>query len=56
MTVQWMLLDILAVQNDATIFNAGYLDTDLNGDGHIDVLDLILAQNNAILFISSITP
>jgi hypothetical protein len=49
-------LDLLAVQNDATLFNTGYLNTDLNGDGAIDVLDLILAQNNAILFISSIIP
>jgi hypothetical protein len=50
------ILDILAIQNDAFIFEYGYLLTDLNGDASIDVLDLIIAQNNAYLFISAITP
>jgi len=40
-------------RTEQLLFSTGYLSTDLNGDGAIDVLDLILAQNNAILFIST---
>jgi acetyl esterase/lipase len=49
-------LDLIAVDNDATLFSAGYMNTDLNGDGSVDALDLILCDNNSTLFIATILP
>jgi hypothetical protein len=48
--------DILNISSDATGFNSGYLSTDLNGDGIVDALDLILLDNNARNLVGSITP
>jgi hypothetical protein len=49
-------LDLINVENGATLFSSGYLLIDLNGDGIVDALDLILAENNAFNFVSAILP
>jgi hypothetical protein len=48
--------DLIAVENDVTVFAGGYILTDVNGDGVVDASDLILVENNAFNFISIITP
>jgi hypothetical protein len=50
------LSDINTISAAATTFGTGYIATDVNGDGVIDALDLILADNNAALGVSSSTP
>lgn len=49
-------LDMLSTQNDITNASTGYIPTDFNGDGVLNALDLALAQANALIFISTITP
>jgi hypothetical protein len=48
--------DMIDVDNDVSVFAAGYLSTDINGDGLVDSTDMILVDNNANLFIGAITP
>lgn len=48
--------DMIPVDNDATGFATGYLDTDLNGDGLVDSGDMILLDNNSAAFVSSVKP
>ncbi len=43
---------MIAVYNDGSIFLSGYSITDLNGDGTVDLTDVILANNNSNNFIS----
>lgn len=50
------LTDILAVFNDAGIFAAGYIKTDLTGDNVANLTDIILAFNNSVNFVHKITP
>jgi len=38
--------DMILLDADASGFASGYLSTDINGDGIIDALDLIIADNN----------
>jgi hypothetical protein len=38
------------------MFSTGYVPNDLNGDGVVDALDLIMVENNALNFISVILP
>jgi hypothetical protein len=45
-------LDLISIENGATLFSTGYLGIDLNGDGVVDALDLIMAENNALNFVS----
>jgi hypothetical protein len=47
---------MIDVDNDVSVFAAGYLSTDINGDGLVDSTDMILVDNNANLFIGAITP
>ena len=49
------LYDVVNVVNDSDEFFTG-LNTDLNGDGSIDLIDIALASNNTRKFILSITP
>jgi len=49
-------LDLIAIENGATLFSTGYLGIDLNGDGVVDALDLIMAENNALNFVSVMHP
>ena len=49
------LYDMVNVVNDSKNFETG-LNTDLNGDGVIDLIDIALASNNTSNFILSITP
>lgn len=48
--------DLSGIDNDASQFVTGYLNTDLNGDLIIDASDALIAENNAANFISKITP
>lgn len=48
--------DGLLIDNDAAIFNIGYLITDLNGDEFIDGNDAVISDNNAADFIAAIRP
>lgn len=48
--------DLGLIDNDASNFISGYVDTDVNGDNFVDVSDLTIADNNVINFISKITP
>lgn len=48
--------DLSDIDNDATNFSSGYLNTDLNGDLIIDASDGAIAENNASEYISVITP
>lgn len=50
------LSDITGINIAANVFAEGYIPSDVNGDGTVDALDLILADNNAALSISSSTP
>ncbi len=45
-------LDLNSVYNKASLFGNGYVVEDLNGDGVVDTLDLILLDNNAASFIT----
>ena len=45
-------LDLINVENGATLFSTGYIPIDLNGDGIVDAFDLILAENNAFNFVT----
>ena len=45
------LNDVNLIYNDAGIFNAGYISTDLNGDYTVDLEDVIIAGNNSNNFI-----
>lgn len=40
----------------AAAFTSGYVPRDMNGDGVVDTLDMILTDNNAAAFISTVKP
>jgi len=44
------------IDNDASNFVTGYVDTDLTGDGFVDASDASVADNNAFNFVSKVTP
>ena len=48
--------DIDMLTMAANVFLTGYLDQDINGDGAVDALDLILIDNNAAMAISVAHP
>ncbi len=48
--------DIDDIAASCLSFTEGYILYDLNGDGTVDALDLILTDNNAALFISAFLP
>lgn len=48
--------DIIAVDNAAASFLAGYLVTDINGDGHVNADDYSIINTNSNVFIAKITP
>lgn len=48
--------DMSPVDNDATNYVTGYVDTDVNGDGSIDTGDMTIVDNNAGGYVGSITP
>jgi FlaG/FlaF family flagellin (archaellin) len=48
--------DIDDIAASGLSFSEGYVLNDLNGDGTVDALDLILIDNNAALFISTVLP
>lgn len=48
--------DMTPVDNDASNFATGYLDTDVNGDGTVDTGDITILDNNSFGFVGSITP
>lgn len=50
------LSDVTLIDNAATIFTSGYVNTDLNGDWFVDLSDLIIADNNSYNYVSAITP
>jgi hypothetical protein len=48
--------DLYCIRTDAAAFASGYLTNDVNGDGIVDVLDLIMTDNNVAAFIMVKTP
>ena len=46
----------MLIDNDAFNFESGYLPTDVNGDGVVDVADAVFADNNGFNFVGKITP
>lgn len=48
--------DLTAIDNDAMIFNSGYIFTDVTGDGTTDASDASVTENNAVQFVSKIVP
>ncbi|MEZ4824177.1 MAG: hypothetical protein R2942_17985 [Ignavibacteria bacterium] len=49
--------DLIAVLNDARIFESGYyIQTDINGDNSVDIVDANICYNNSIRFIETIQP
>jgi hypothetical protein len=49
-------LDFNDWENDNNSFAAGYLSTDLNGDGVVDGLDFMFCEMNSNLFVGTIAP
>lgn len=50
------LTDIVAVNNNANIFTAGYKSTDMDGNNITDLTDVLLTYNNSNGFVSSKKP
>ena len=50
------LADVDSAADSATAFATGYIPTDVNGDGSVDALDLILIDNNAAMALSVAHP
>lgn len=48
--------DMVAVDNDAKNFISGYVATDTNGDGTINITDGTLIQNNGAIFVAKLIP
>ncbi|MFH1118952.1 MAG: GEVED domain-containing protein, partial [Bacteroidota bacterium] len=48
--------DMTPVDNDASNFATGYLDTDVNGDGTVDTADITIIDNNSAAFVGAVTP
>lgn len=48
--------DMSSCASAANTFQTGYIPQDVNGDGIVDSLDIILTDNNEQLFVSAITP
>lgn len=48
--------DMTPVDNDAAVFESGYLVTDANGDGTIDTADMTILDNNSSEFIGAVFP
>ncbi|MBV6478441.1 MAG: hypothetical protein HGGPFJEG_01196 [Ignavibacteria bacterium] len=44
------------IDNDASNFTTGYVNTDLTGDDFVDAGDAAIADNNAANFVAAITP
>ena len=50
------LNDLILINNDASQFVTGYVNSDINGDGSSDLTDLIITFNNSKKFVSVIRP
>lgn len=50
------LEDMQQIAQQANLFATGFAPEDLNGDGGIDALDMILCDNNAALQVEVVTP
>jgi hypothetical protein len=48
--------DLITIDNAASIFDTGYLTSDVNGDGLVNADDIFLAATNALLFVSKKSP
>ncbi len=48
--------DVQTIDNDASNFVAGYVTSDLNGDGFVDGTDFTIGDNNAANFVGKVTP
>ncbi len=50
------LTDEIRIYNKANNFLTGYISEDCNGDSVVDLFDLLISYNNAVLFIGRIVP
>lgn len=48
--------DVIPVYNNLNNFTGGYLSTDLTGDDHTDLTDLLISYNNSNKFVSVMKP
>ena len=48
--------DLSILENDIVLFSFGYFDSDINGDGNVDLLDFPIIENNVGSFIFSEHP
>ena len=48
--------DLSLIDNDAFNFASGYIPTDINGDDVTDLSDGLITENNAVNFITKISP
>jgi len=48
--------DAGAVDNDASNFTTGYVNTDVTGDDVVDAADALIVENNAANFVTAVTP
>lgn len=50
------LSDVILINNNASSFVTGYVNTDANGNSIVDLTDVLIAYNNSLNFISKKTP
>lgn len=50
------LSDLILINNDASVFASGYLNSDITGDSDTDLSDVIITYNNSKKFVSVIRP
>jgi hypothetical protein len=50
------LSDIIAINNNSTLFINGYVNTDVNGDYLTDLTDAVIAYNNSVNYVAVISP
>lgn len=50
------IIDQITIDNDVYNFSAGYIPSDINGDGIVDLIDQIIIDNNVYNFVSSYHP
>jgi len=50
------IFDLSEIDNDVSVFNSGYINSDITGDLITDLNDVAIAENNAFHFISSVVP
>jgi len=48
--------DVNLAKNSSSVFTSGYITYDMNGDGSVDALDLIMVDHKAATFFGTMKP